>query len=845
MNKRKKSGRNLIYCLFFILFTIGGNVYAKEFSETSFLIAGMNPANIEEKSFWNYLQRDNNTGIEINLTEIEKKITITGSSYPVDKFIHELHRLITSDFSKVVPVFINYDGDITVLDSVISESAIAAHLFFLPSGEAWPPVDYLVQSNRRILFFISDNYPSQGRMFHRTTDYILSLSATGNNVQPVRSNLELLMIKDFEKLPVSKPGSSNIVNLVPDYINFLLETWTRYGKRPNFLFVNEEIMNFNFIISQLNSFTWFNGTVKGSGKTFEKVFWKNPEISVTGGRFSFPYRGGEELTLTPFVPGYRMTPEQIIVTGEMEVPENYNIMASPLNLSDGLTGSFSLDNFIQNKLNPEMEYLGENYSFVRDIERGVVLRLPENASINLKSPEIYGLRNSSFSVSCFVKFSEIMEFGDNAVLGNYENEYRKGLHLILRSGHPYFGLWANDYISEEKLEPNVWYHMVWRYVIETGEQAIFLNGRNIGSSEGHPPFSGTGDIHLGSALSKGANLRGYISDLHFWNRPLGTEEISRLSLNEPVQLAESAPASSFFSKFTPEMFIVLLVFFVLITSAIFLFRRKKPVAKRKAILLPEKNAANQIILFGGFRATDREGNEVSGLFTPKVKELLLFSLLTTLKNGMGATVGEIDEQLWPNMDASKVSNNRAVTLNKLRKILQRMEGLEIITQNGLLQTKFDKPFFCDYVEAYKLCHIPGGMNKVQLETFYMLVEKGQFLKGLNWKWLDEVKGYTGNQVIDNLLKLATVYKSEKKTSEIETIAGRILEYDDLNEEAVWLKIWCLRQRNNGHQAKFYFDSFITRYQEAMAENFPMNYDEFNRHFGNVMQDYSSTVNTNA
>ena len=845
MNKRTKTGRILYYCLFFILLLTGGKISAKEFSETSFLIGGISSNNIENRNYWNYLQRDNNTGIEINLTEKDKKITLTGSPYPVDQFIQNLHGLITGDSTKVIPVFINYEGNLSVLDSIISESPIAAHLFFNPSGEAWPSVEYLVQSNRRIILFISGNNAYSGRVFHRTASYVMSVSATGSYIQPVRSNLELLMIKDFDKLSVNKPGTTTNMNLVPDYINFLLETWTRYGKRPNFIFVNHALTNFNFIVSQLNSFTWFKGNLRGAGKTFEKVYWKNPEIAVTGGRFSFPYRGGEELTLTPFVPGYRMIPEQIIITGEMEVPESYTIMASPLDIGVGLTGSFSLNNTIQNRLDPSMEFTGENYSFVQDIERGTVLRLPENASVNLKSPENYGLRNSSFSVSCFVKFSEIMEPGDNAVLGNFESEYRRGLHLILRSGHPYFGLWANDYISEEKLEPNIWYHLVWRYVIETGEQAIFLNGKNIGSSEGHPPFSGTGDIYLGSALSQGANLRGSISDLHFWNRPLGTEEITRLSLNEPVELQVTETAQSLSGKFTPELFITLLVIFVLATVGFFLFRRKKPVIRKKPVLLPEKNAANQILLFGGFRATDRQGNEVSGLFTPKVKELLLFTLFATLKNNMGAAVSEVDEQLWPDMDPKKVSNNRAVTLNKLRKILLRMDGLEIVTQNSLLQTVIDKPFFCDYVEVFQLCHIPGGMNKMQLETFYLLVEKGQFLKGLNWKWLDEVKGYTGNQVIDNLLKLAYIYKKENKLSEIETIAGRILEYDELNEEAIGLKIWCLRKRNNGHQAKFYFDSFINRYRESMAENYPLSYEEFIRHFGNTMQDPSTTVNTKA
>jgi two-component SAPR family response regulator len=843
MNNRVKSGNTLFGCFFFIFFLLAGGLNAKEIAENTFLIAGINHTNIEEERLWSYLQQDNNSGIEINLTETEKDIFITGSSFTVDKFIKKLQHLITINSSKILPVFINFDGDVSILDSVFSTSLISANLFFLPRGEAWPPIDYLIQANRRIVIFISGNIPVQSRIFHPAEEYILSLSAAGTNLQPLKTNLELLLIKDFEKLPVGQPYGTNIMNLVPDYINFLLETWKKYGKRPNFLFVNDKLMDFSFIIAQLNSFIWFNGSVKGAGKTFEKVYWKNPEISVTGGRFSFPYRGGEELTLTPLVPGYRMTPEQIIVTGEMEVPENYNIMAIPLSLSDGLTGSFPFNETVENLMAPEATYRGENYSFIQDIDRGRVLRLPENASINLGSPEKYGLRNSSFSVSCFVKFNEIMEFGDNAVLGNYESEYRRGLHLILRSGHPYFGLWANDYISEEKLNPNIWYHIVWRYNIDTGEQAIFLNGKNIGSSDGHPPFSGTGDIHLGSALSQGANLRGTIHQLHFWNRPLGSEEITRLSLNEPVEIPEPVKTSSFAKNFTPELFITLLVLILLIAAAIFLLRKRKPAVKRSSVALPEENSANQITLFGGFRATDREGNEVTGLFTPKVKELLLFTLLSTLKNGMGASASDIDEQLWPGTDFKNVSNNRAVTLNKLRKILQRIDGLEIITQNGLLQTKISEPFFCDYVEVYKLCHIAGGMNKVQLETFYRLVEKGVFLKGINWQWLDDFRGFTGNQIIDNLLKLALFYKNDKKLPEIEAIAGRILDYDDLNEEAVWLKVWCLRQRNNSHQAKFYFDSFISRYKDAMSENYPMTYDEFNSHFGDLIQGALSTVNT--
>ncbi|MBW6533711.1 MAG: hypothetical protein K0B11_01760 [Mariniphaga sp.] len=837
MSNKVKYCIPLVFYLVIALVFLSEKSYAKEFSETSFLIAKIQPLNLNNQQFWNFLQSNNNSGMQLDLTEENGEITITGSQNNFNVILEKINQFITTDSAKVIPVFIQFEGEIRVLDSIISHSEIAPHIFYLPRGEAWPTLEYLIQADRRVLFFVSGNVENQGRTLHFTDDYIFQISADRVNTGiSSKTNLELFLVKDFEKLPVNTVPDSNIQNLVPDYINFLLESWTRYGKKPNFIFVGDEILNFNFIISQLNSFTWITGTIRGAGKTFEKVYWKNPEVSVTGGRFSFPYRGGDELTLTPFVPGYRMMPEQIIVTGEMEVPESYQIMANPLQLSQGLTGSFHFNEEIQNVLFPEKTYSGENFSFIQDIERGTVLRLPEKSNVNLGSPEVFGLRNSSFTVSCFVKFSEILEFGDNAVLGNYESEYRRGLHLILRSGHPYFGLWANDYISEEKLEPNIWYHMVWRYILETGEQAIFLNGRNIGSSEGHPPFSGTGEIHLGSALSQGASLRGYIDDLHFWNRPLGFEEITRLALNEEVKTVEEFKSTRSLKE--GKAFKTALVFMAIFLIAVilyFIFRKKKTSMEGHSVWVPEKNAANQIRLFGGFKAIDRQGNDISSLFTPKVKELFLFILTATLKNQNGSSVSDIDDQLWSGLPAKKVANNRAVTLNKLRKILQKFDGVEIVTQNGHLLAKTEKSFFCDYAEAYRLCHISGGMDKTQLESFFHLVKSGRFLKGLNWDWLDEIRGYAGNQVIDNLLKLAVYYNNTNDLPKMDALAKRILEYDDLNEEAIWLQNWALQQMNNTHQARFHFESFCSKYKNTLGEAYPLNFEQFNAHFTDLLK----------
>jgi len=811
-------------------------IWATDISDKTFLISNINSQNLNNKRTWDLLQKNDATGIEIEMTAKNRNVYLQNSTDKFTTVLEKIHSVLQENPSKIIPVFIRYNDNILLLDSIINASNISSSIFYLPQGETWPSQEYLVQANRRIIFFIDGNYSNESRILHQIKNYAFEISAglsanslfNANNTDKI--NHELFIINDFEQVPTKVPTKQINRNLNPDYINFLLENWKKYGKRPNFIFVGDEIFNFDFIVDQLNSFTWIKGIAKISDKNLEKVYWKNPDITVTGGKFSFPYRGGEELIITPFVPGFKMTPAQIVITGEMTIPESYTIFADPLKLSEDLTGSFSFEGIVLNAVNPTQTFEGNNFSFIQDIERGDVLRLPENASINLGKPENYGFRNSSFTVSCFVKFTEILEFGDNAILGNYESGYRKGLHLILRSGHPYFGLWANDFVAEKTLQSNIWHHLTWRYIVETGEQSIFLNGQFIGGSDGHPPFSGTGDIHLGSALSSGASLRGYIDHLLIWNRPLGNDEINRLSLDEEIQFEELVPKDRGFlgmSKNWIFLFAVIIIVGLLIFVAGKRFNRKKTISLNES---PAELIKNKIQLFGEFKAIDNTGEDITDLFTPKVKELFLFVLIYTLKSGIGANITDINDVLWSGISSRKVANNRSVTLNKLRKILLQIDGIEIISTGGYLQAKIKKPFYCDYVSAFKLCQISESLSKQQLISFFEMVKRGRFLKGINWPWLDDIRGFTGNQVIDILLHLATIYQKEMNLAGIEKLAHRILDYDDLNEEAIFLQVWALQKTNNANLAKFNFSSFTKKYESSFGEPYPMNFSQFNQQF---------------
>ena len=65
---------------------------------------------------------------------------------------------------------------------------------------------------------------------------------------------------------------------------------------------------------------------------------------------------------------------------------------------------------------------------------------------------------------------------------------------------------------------------------------------------------------------------------------------------------------------------------------------------------------------------------------------------------------------------------------------------------------------------------------------------------------------------------------------LDSISKRILDYDDLNEEAIYLQIWVLQKTNNSHLAKFNFTLFCTKYEENLGEPFLMNFREFIKYY---------------
>ena len=123
---------------------------------------------------------------------------------------------------------------------------------------------------------------------------------------------------------------------------------------------------------------------------------------------------------------------------------------------------------------------------------------------------------------------------------------------------------------------------------------------------------------------------------------------------------------------------VLFLLLLTIAAVVIVLQGRKRLRSRKSIPhidLPGAGAPNQIQLFSEFMVISSNREDITENFTPKIRELFLFVLIHTIHNGNGAKIDDINEQLWPGIDSKKLANNRAVTLNKLRKLLKQMEGI--------------------------------------------------------------------------------------------------------------------------------------------------------------------------
>ena len=227
-----------------------------------------------------------------------------------------------------------------------------------------------------------------------------------------------------------------------------------------------------------------------------------------------------------------------------------------------------------------------------------------------------------------------------------------------------------------------------------------------------------------------------------------------------------------------------------------------------------------ISLLGCFNVRDKDGNDITSNFTPRLKHLLILLILYTEKNAQGILASKTTEILWPEKEETAARNNRNVNLRKLRVLLESIGDMEVMIENNFLRIKWGTGVFCDY-HTLITCTKQFEQEKSEelLNRILEILLYGPVLPNTILDWLDDFKDDYSSYSIDLLKNLLDIEISRNHQDMIIRLADIMFLHDPLNEEALAAKCSVLVTQGKKGIARNLYDRFCKEYHDSMGETY--------------------------
>ncbi|WP_338391308.1 LamG-like jellyroll fold domain-containing protein [Fulvitalea axinellae] len=397
---------------------------------------------------------------------------------------------------------------------------------------------------------------------------------------------------------------------------------------------------------------------------------------------------------------------------------------------------------------------------------------------------------------------------------------------------------SDHYGASSRMKLDEWQHV--SYVFDAGDRIRFYyNGELVHESIASPINSSDNSFLIGSNLW-GQYFKGNMTELCLWNRSLSTDEIKevyrRTKDGGPVfRIPEVIPPDEPETQ-TDDTILVVSGGVLLLFAAFWFFYKKKnkernsdkvaevekPIAK-----VERKINGNSLEFFGGFKACDATGNDVSRKFTPKLRELFLLMFLEGRMSGKGISSKRISDTLWAGYPESSAKNSRSTYMRNLRAVLSDFEGIEVVFENKYWQIQVSEKAFCDIEVLWSLLRDgldwSNGVGESELDAYLEVLLKGKFLPSLEAEWADSFKANLADKVTDlcDFVLASDLYVEDRKMA----IAKALENYDSLNYGALAFKLsYYVNHRKRSVAVKI-FEKFVKEHHDFYGYEPELTFEE--------------------
>ena len=240
----------------------------------------------------------------------------------------------------------------------------------------------------------------------------------------------------------------------------------------------------------------------------------------------------------------------------------------------------------------------------------------------------------------------------------------------------------------------------------------------------------------------------------------------------------------------------------------------------------EREYKYHIIFFGGFQVINKNQEDITGKFSPLLKELFLLIWMYTFKNNKGISSSKLIEILWYDKPTRSAQNNRSVNITKLKNLIKELGDCTIDKETGYLKINHNyKALKTDYYEVIQITKNKKTINRDRIDHLIKITQKGPFLSNLNYEWLDSFKQDVADAIIETLINFAESFDFKTDPDFILHLCDCIFNFDSINEEAVVFKCKAYNYKGNHSLAESTFKKFQKEYKLLYAQDFKYSFQE--------------------
>ena len=226
---------------------------------------------------------------------------------------------------------------------------------------------------------------------------------------------------------------------------------------------------------------------------------------------------------------------------------------------------------------------------------------------------------------------------------------------------------------------------------------------------------------------------------------------------------------------------------------------------------------NAVYLFGPFTVIDRNGRDITHLFSSRLRQVFIYILLHSTHNGVLSA--SLNEVFWPDKPDDKVKNLKGVTINQIRKNLAELDGVELVHDKGYFRLVFTD-CYCDYFRFRTLKNAEDVENELGI-----LLMRGKFLDGMDAGMMDHFKQKVEEFLSSFLpLEIERLYQQHKYDAVIR-FCNVLFRVDPVNELALAYGMHALNHTGSSQEAILQYSLFVREYRQMMNEEYSTSYAE--------------------